>query len=50
MLTLRIWLLSDWLRTKARMRARRKFFGDFRWYRNHGHTLRASYFLARNTL
>ena len=49
-LTVLIWLLKDWLLTKARMRARLKFIGDFRWHRSHGHTLRAAYFLARNTL
>lgn len=27
-----------------------KFYRDFLWFRNHGHTLRSSYFLARNTL
>lgn len=38
------------LKIRARLQASRKFISDFRWYRSHGHTLRSSYFLARNTL
>jgi len=50
MLTLRIWLLKDWLATKARMRARLKFLHDFNYHYEQGHTLRAAWFLARVTL
>ena len=49
-LALFVWLFKDWLHTKARMRARIKLFGDFRYHYARGNTLKAALFLARNTL
>jgi hypothetical protein len=50
LLTIKIWLLHDYLQTVHRMHARVKFVRDFEYYRSKDHTLQSAYFLARNTL
>lgn len=45
-----LWLFKDYLLTKARMRARIKFIGDFRHHYGRCRSLKAAFFLARNTL